>query len=68
MIEGYECRFCGCRTFTKGEMRAASGFFSSLFDVQSSRFDTATCNECGHTELFKRNVGTATKILDFFTN
>jgi len=49
-------------------MRASAGFLSSLFDIQGSKFATVSCDQCGHTELFKRKVGTATKILDFFTN
>ncbi len=62
------CRFCGGVRFSRGQLRATGGWLSSIFDVQTNRFDTVTCEGCGHTELFKARVGTGMKILDFLTH
>ncbi len=56
---------CQNQTFDQGEMRATGGFFSKLFDIQTNKFTTVTCKNCGFTELYKRSSSMAGNVLDF---
>lgn len=61
------CVFCGSTEYEQGEMRATGGFLSKIFDVQTNKFVTVTCINCGHTNLFKRKSSLAGNVFDFFT-
>lgn len=65
VVPDFECRRCGCRTFSKGEARVATGFLGRFFNVSSGRFVTASCNDCGLTEFYKRDSSALGNILDF---
>jgi len=39
----YTCPKCKNTNYDIGEFRAAGGFLSKIFDVQSKRFTTVTC-------------------------
>ena len=64
----YTCPKCGNTSYETGEFRAAGGFLSKLFDVQSKRFTTVTCTQCKYTELFKASSSMLGNIFDLFTN
>ncbi len=64
----YTCAKCGSRDYEIGEFRAAGGFLSKIFDVQSKRFTTVTCTQCKYTEIFKANSSMLGNIFDLFTN
>jgi len=68
VIRDYKCHRCGCGTFSKGEARVATSFLGRLFNVESGRFVTASCNRCGYTEFYKRDSSTIGSILDFLGN
>jgi len=64
----YTCPKCGNTTCETGQFRAAGGFLSKIFDVQSKRFTTVTCTRCRYTEIFKADSSMLGNIFDLFTN
>lgn len=64
----YRCPKCSNNTYETGELRAAGGFWTKIFDVQSARFTTVTCAQCRYTEIFKADSSMLGNIFDFFTN
>ena len=64
----YTCPKCSNNQYEVGEFRAAGGFLTKVFDVQSKRFSTVTCTRCRYTEIFKADSSMLGNIFDFFTN
>lgn len=64
----YTCPKCNFNRCEVGEIRAAGGFWSKIFDVQGKKFTTVTCARCSYTEFFKGDSSTLGNIFDFFTN
>ena len=64
----YHCHLCGHDRYETGEIRAAGGFWSKIFDVQGQKFTTVTCSQCRHTDLFKAETKMLGNIFDLFTN
>ncbi|MGD1822595.1 MAG: zinc ribbon domain-containing protein [Pleomorphochaeta sp.] len=64
----YVCPKCGCTHYQSDTLQATGGNFSKLFDVQNKKFVTISCDNCGYTELYKKNSSTGMNILDFFLN
>jgi predicted nucleic-acid-binding Zn-ribbon protein len=64
----YRCPKCASTEFETGEIRAAGGFWSKIFDVQSRRFATVTCARCRYTEMYKADTSMLGNIFDLFTN
>ncbi len=64
----YTCPKCSGAEFETGEIRAAGGFWSKIFDVQSRRFSTVTCTRCRYTEIYKADTSMLGNIFDLFTN
>ena len=65
----YNCPKCNNRTYDRGEMRATSGFWTKIFNIQNRKFNTISCSKCGYTEFYdQRKSSTGENILDFLTN
>ncbi len=64
----YQCIKCNSQDFSSGQLRAAGGFWTKLFNIQNLKFVTLSCNQCGYTEIYKRGTQAAENVLDFFTN
>ncbi len=64
----YKCHKCGSDTYEIGEMRAAGGFWSKIFDVQGAKFTSVTCARCKYTDFYKADSSMLGNIFDFFTN
>ncbi len=64
----YHCPKCGNTAYETGEVRAAGGFWSKVFDVQHRKFTSITCERCRYTELFKTDSSKLGSIFDLFTN
>jgi predicted nucleic-acid-binding Zn-ribbon protein len=64
----YKCPKCSNTQYEVGEFRAAGGFFTKVFDVQSKRFSTVTCTRCKYTEIYRAESSMLGNIFDFFTN
>jgi len=68
MTDNYTCLRCGGREYETGELRAAGGFWSKIFDVQGAKFTTVICKRCRHTELYQASSSMLGNIFDLFTN
>ena len=64
----YTCPKCNNKTYTIGEMRATGGILSKIFDVQTEKFTSVTCERCKYSEFYKANTKALSNIFDFFTN
>jgi hypothetical protein len=64
----YHCPKCSNNTYETGEIRAAAGFWTKIFDVQSARYTSVTCIRCRYTEFFKADSSMLGNIFDFFTS
>jgi len=66
--KNYQCPKCDNRSYTVGQMRATGGTLSKIFDVQTEKFTSVTCNRCTHTEFYKTKTSGISNVFDFFTN
>ena len=64
----YRCPKCSNNTYFTGEMRAAGGFWSKIFDVQGAKFASITCERCKYTEFYKGDSSVLGNVFDFLTN
>jgi len=64
----FTCPKCGAHEYETGEIRAAGGFWSKIFDVQGARYSSVTCLRCRYTEFFKADSSVLGNIFDLFTN
>jgi predicted nucleic-acid-binding Zn-ribbon protein len=64
----YTCPKCKNTQCDVDEFRAAGGFLSKVFDVQSKRFSTVTCTRCQYTEIYRTSSSTLGDVFDFSTN
>jgi len=64
----YSCPKCGNPQCNVGQMRAAGGFWSKIFDVQGQRFSTVICTRCRYTEFYHADSSMLGNIFDLFTN
>jgi predicted nucleic-acid-binding Zn-ribbon protein len=49
-------------------MRTTGGFWSKIFNLQTRKFSTVTCNQCRYTELFQVESSKLGNVFDFFAN
>jgi len=63
----FSCPKCGSMDYTTGQIRAAGGFWSKIFDVQNKHFTTVSCSGCKYTEMYKADTNKLGNIFDFFT-
>ena len=64
----YMCPKCGSTSYETGQIRVSGGFWSSALDVENERYDSVSCTVCGYTELYKKTVSRAEKVLDFLAD
>lgn len=64
----FHCSKCGNTEYEIDEFRATGGFLTKIFDIQSKRFTTVTCNRCKYTEIYKTKSNMLGNVFDFFTN
>ncbi len=63
----YTCIKCKNRTYEIGQMRATGGVLSKIFDVQTERYTSVTCEKCKYTEFYKASTRALSNLFDFFT-
>lgn len=68
MHNNYKCPKCSNHTYTTGQMRATGGILSKIFDVQTQKFTSVTCERCTYTEFYKTKTSAISNIFDLFTN
>ena len=64
----YICPKCNNKSYEVGQMRATGGILSKIFDVQTEKFSSVTCERCKYTEFYKAPTSSLSNIFDFFTN
>jgi len=64
----YKCPKCNNRTYQIGQMRATGGTLSKIFDVQTQKFSSVTCERCSYTEFYKTKTSGLSNVFDLFTN
>ena len=64
----YTCPKCSNKSFTTGQMRATGGIWSKIFDVQTQKYTSVTCDNCKYTEFYKASTKALSNIFDLFTN
>ncbi len=67
MSQEYVCPKCGNKAYDVGEFRAAGGFLSKIFDIQSKKFTTVTCTNCHYVEIYQAETSMLGNIFDLFT-
>ena len=69
MAGHFKCTKCGNATYNSGQIRAAGGFWTKIFNIQNRKFTTISCEKCGFTEVYNsKGSGTAENILDLLGN
>jgi predicted nucleic-acid-binding Zn-ribbon protein len=64
----YTCPKCDNHSYQIGQMRATGGTLSKIFDVQTEKFTSVTCERCTYTEFYKTKTSGLSNVFDFFTN
>ncbi len=64
----YTCPKCKNRSYEIGQMRATGGILSKIFDVQTEKYTSVTCEKWKYTEFYKASTKALSNIFDFFTN
>jgi len=64
----YHCPKCAGTRYETDAFRATGSFLAKVFDVQSSKFTTVTCQRCRYTEIYKADTSMLGNIFDLFTN
>ena len=64
----YNCPKCGGRDYETDSFRATGSFLAKVFDVQSRKFTTVTCQRCRYTEIYKADTSMLGNIFDLFTD
>ena len=64
----YKCPKCHNRSYTIGQMRATGGTLSKIFDVQTEKYTSVTCDRCTYTEFYKAKTSAISNVFDLFTN
>ena len=59
------CPKCGHTDASVGNISTTGSGLSKMFDIQTNKFRTVTCTNCGYTELYK-DVGSGGDLVDIF--
>lgn len=62
----YSCPKCNHREYTVGQMRATGGTLSKIFDIQTEKYTSVTCQKCTYTEFYKAKTSAISNIFDLF--
>ncbi|MFB6154493.1 MAG: zinc ribbon domain-containing protein [Haloferacaceae archaeon] len=63
---GRGCPKCGHDDATVGTISTTGGGLSKMFDIQTNRFRTVSCTNCGFTELYAETGSTGSDLVDVF--
>jgi predicted nucleic-acid-binding Zn-ribbon protein len=62
----YVCPKCSHPDWQTGQVRVAGGWWSSIFDLETRRFTSISCNRCSYTELYKTEASNLSGVVDLF--
>jgi uncharacterized protein len=51
---------------SRGQTISVGGLISKIFNIQTRKFSTLTCQTCGFTEFFERYQNPISNIIDIF--
>lgn len=63
----YTCLKCQNTSYQIGQMRATGGTLSKIFDIQTEKYTSVTCQRCTYTEFYKTKTSAISNVFDFFT-
>ncbi len=66
--DNYKCPKCDNDTYTTGQMRATGRTLSKIFDVQTEKYTSVTCDNCTYTEFYKSKTSAISNVFDLFTS
>jgi predicted nucleic-acid-binding Zn-ribbon protein len=64
----YSCPKCDNTSYIRDELRATGSYLAKLFDVQSKKFITISCDHCGYTEFYRKQSNILGNVFDFLVN
>jgi len=64
--QNYTCPKCDGKSYTVAQMRATGGILSKLFDIQTQKYTSVTCDNCKYTEFYKASTKAISNIFDLF--
>ncbi|MFH1769359.1 MAG: zinc ribbon domain-containing protein [Parcubacteria group bacterium] len=62
----FKCSKCNHTACEIGEVRAAGGFWTKIFNIQNKKFTTVTCAQCRYTDLYGVDSSQLGNVFDFF--
>ncbi|MFB6164505.1 MAG: zinc ribbon domain-containing protein [Haloarculaceae archaeon] len=60
------CPKCGHTDADVGTISTTGGGLSKMFDIQTNKFQTVTCTNCGYTELYRDVRDRGSDLVDVF--
>ena len=60
------CPKCGHTDASVGNISTTGSGLSKMFDIQTNKFRTVTCSNCGYTELYKDVGSSGGDLVDIF--
>ena len=60
----FECPKCNGKEYVTGEIHAAGGSVSSLFEISTLRFKHVSCKGYGYTEFFRADLSAGAQIVE----
>jgi predicted nucleic-acid-binding Zn-ribbon protein len=60
----FKCSKCGCTSYTQGQSLTSGGFLSKILNIQTRKFVTITCNDCGFSEFYERYQNPIANVVD----
>lgn len=61
----YSCPKCSHTGFETHQVRTTSGFFSSFFGVETTKFRVIVCARCKYSEFYQGYTSAGAQALDF---
>ena len=67
MKREFTCVKCNTTEFKSGEIRTTGSGISRFFNLQNQKFLTASCTNCGYTELFRADGSGVGNLFDILS-
>lgn len=58
------CPKCNNKNFKQGQFQATGSNLSKIFDVQTEKYTTISCTQCGFTEIYKATTSKGSNVVD----
>lgn len=63
--KSYVCDKCGNVNYVSGKISTTGSILTKIFNIQSNKFITVSCLQCGYTELYKTATSGIENVTDF---